>query len=201
MRRKALAIEQSVDPPRRGVRHASGRFDVCVLGHLRAVKDPFRAALAARLLPADSRVRILQVGGALLPGFARRARVEQARNPRYRWLGELPRRRALAVLRGCRLLVLSSKLEGGANVVSEAVVAGVPVLSSRIEGSLGLLGAGYPGCFPAGDTRALARLLRRAESDRRFYAALRRACGLVRPLFAPARERRLWAALLEELKR
>lgn len=46
---------------------SSRHFDVCVIGHLRAVKDPFRTAVAARLLPASSKIRILQVGAAPLP--------------------------------------------------------------------------------------------------------------------------------------
>src|SRR5215470_6960932 len=59
------------------------RFDVCVLGHLREVKDPLRAAAAARLLPPDSHVRVLQVGGAMDDEWARAARAEAAVNPRY----------------------------------------------------------------------------------------------------------------------
>src|SRR5712691_2241980 len=35
---------------------SNGSFDVCVIGHLRPVKDPFRAALAARSLPNSSRI-------------------------------------------------------------------------------------------------------------------------------------------------
>ena len=54
----------------------------------------------------------------------------------------------------CRLLALTSRLEGGANVVSEAIASGVPVLSSYIAGSVGILGADYPGYFPVGDTDA-----------------------------------------------
>ena len=49
----------------------------------------------------------------------------------------------------------------------------VPVLSSRIPGSVGLLGTGYPGYFPVRDTDALVRLLVRAESDREFYGRLK----------------------------
>src|SRR5262245_56746125 len=40
------------------------RFDVAVIGHLREVKDPFRAASAVRLLPASSRIRIVHLGTA-----------------------------------------------------------------------------------------------------------------------------------------
>ena len=110
VRGRARVIYQSVPPPRFHVRPRPGAFEVCVLGHLRPVKDPFRTARAARLLPSDSRVRVLHLGAALSPEMAEEARAEAARNPRYRWLGELPRWRALRVLARCRLLVLTSKL-------------------------------------------------------------------------------------------
>jgi glycosyltransferase involved in cell wall biosynthesis len=125
--------------------------------------------------------------------------VEMQENPRYDWLGDVPRGRALQILARCRLLVLSSKMEGGANAISEAVVAGTPVLASRIDGSVGLLGEGYPGYFPVGDTKALAALLRRVETDARFFAKLKRICDGLKPLFRPARERAAWRGLLAEL--
>jgi glycosyltransferase involved in cell wall biosynthesis len=62
-----------------------------------------------------------------------------AANPRYRWLGELPRWQALRVLARSHVLVLSSLTEGGANVISEALALGVPIVASRIAGSMGLL--------------------------------------------------------------
>ena len=94
-----------------------------------------------------------------------------------------------------RLLVLSSRLEGGANVISEAVVAGVPVIASRIAGSTGLLGRTYPGLFPVGGTAGLRRLLLRAERDGRFLRRLRAHCRRLRPLFTPSRERAAWRRL------
>jgi hypothetical protein len=72
-------------------------------------------------------------------------------------------------------------------------------VSSRIAGSVGLLGADYPGYFPTGDTQALADLLHRAETDATFYEDLRRRCDALLPLFDPARERQAWADLLAEL--
>jgi glycosyltransferase involved in cell wall biosynthesis len=175
-------------------------FEICVLGHLRAVKDPFRAALAARRLPSSSSVRVLQVGRALTDAMRRRAEREAAVNPRYQWLGEIPRAQALRRLARCRLLVLTSKLEGGANVVSEALAADVPVVSSRIGGSVGILGADYPGYFEAGDTIELAKVLHRAETDSAFYALLQAACRRVAPLVDPQRERQAWSELLRELQ-
>jgi putative glycosyltransferase (TIGR04348 family) len=175
-------------------------FDVCVLGHLRPVKDPFRTALAARLLPDSSRVRVLHVGTALTPAMAKQARAEEAGNPRYHWLGELPRWKALRLLARSRLLVLTSVLEGGANAISEAIAVGVPVLASRIPGSVGILGDGYAGYFPVGDTPALAALLQRAETDAVYYRELAAWCRRLRPLVRPARERESWRCLLRELQ-
>jgi putative glycosyltransferase (TIGR04348 family) len=196
---KARVIYQSCEPagPRPGRR--DDVFEVCVMGHLRPVKDPFQTARAARLLPSDSRIRVLHLGEALTDEMDDQVQAEMRDNPRYDWLGDVPRARALRILARCRLLVLTSKLEGGANVISEAVVAGTPVLASRIAGSIGLLGCGYPGYFAVGDTAALARLLRRAETDRGFYRRLDRWCAKLRPLFRPARERLAWRGLLAEL--
>jgi glycosyltransferase involved in cell wall biosynthesis len=96
-------------------------------------------------------------------------------------------------------MVLSSLSEGGANVISEAVVGGVPILASRIDGNVGLLGGDYPGYFPVGDTKALARLLQRIETDPRFVARLRRAIGRRAPLFRLTREVATWRRLLVEV--
>jgi putative glycosyltransferase (TIGR04348 family) len=201
LRAKVRVVHQSARRPSRPARRRSDIFEVAVLAHLRAVKDPLRAARAARLLPAGSRIRILHLGAPLDPRLARQARREAAGNPRYRWLGERPRGQALRILARCRLLVLTSRLEGGANAVSEAVVCGVPVISSRIAGSVGLLGSDYPGYFPPGDTRALARLLERAERDGAFRARLAARGRRLRPRFAPARERAAWRRLIEEARR
>jgi putative glycosyltransferase (TIGR04348 family) len=199
VRAKTRVIYQSVPTPRRLSPPRADRFDVCVMGHLRPVKDPFRTALAARLLPPESRLTVTHLGAALTEDMADKARAEAAGNPRYSWLGDVPRWKALRELGRCRLLVLSSELEGGANVVSEALAASVPVLSSRIAGSVGILGEDYPGYFPVGDTEALARLLQRAEADARFYRTLYEWCARLRPLVDPARECRSWEELLTEL--
>jgi putative glycosyltransferase (TIGR04348 family) len=198
-RAKARAILQSSMPPAGKVAPPRGELRIFVAGHLRAVKDPFRAAMAARLLPVSSRIRVFHLGRALTPGAGSRARREMARNPRYRWLGEVPRRRALRILAGSRLMILSSRIEGGANILSEALVAGVPVLASRIPGSVGILGRDYPGFFPPGDTRRLAALMERAESDPRFLARLAAACRRLASRHRPAREREAWKRLLREV--
>jgi putative glycosyltransferase (TIGR04348 family) len=200
-RANARVIYQSVEiadgPPKRSSRRQS--FDVCVIGHLRSIKDPFRTAMAARLLPHSSRIRIRHIGGAMTKAMATRAHSEATRNHRYQWYGELARSRAQRILAGSQICVLSSQMEGGANVLSEAIVAGVPILASRIDGNVGILGPGYPGLFNVGDTWELARLLNLAETDPDFLSDLRRRVKKLAPLFSPKLERQAWADLLREL--
>jgi putative glycosyltransferase (TIGR04348 family) len=199
LREKVRVIYQSCVAPPGRFRAKRSAFEVCVMGHLRAVKDPFRTAQAARRLPAASKVHVLHLGGIIDPDMEAQARQEMAANPRYRWLGDLPRWKALRILSRCRLLSLTSTMEGGANVVTEALACGVPVISSRIAGSIGLLGSGYPGYFPPGDTEALAALLQRVESDPDFYATLAGWCARLKRLADPAQERLSWEQLLGEL--
>src|SRR5712692_8434625 len=120
LRTKVRVIYQSAERAPRVVSRSRRFFDVCVVGHLRPVKDPFRAAYAARRLPQESRIRILHAGSAMEKPMARKANAEAAGNSRYRWLGPLKRARTQRLIAGSHLLVLSSRMEGGANVISEA---------------------------------------------------------------------------------
>jgi putative glycosyltransferase (TIGR04348 family) len=200
LRARLCVIHQSAEPlphPRRPSRRAAV---ASVIGHLRDVKDLLRAAEAARLLPAGSRVCIEQVGRAYTPEWASRARAEMATNPRYRWRDDVPAAAVRRLLARSHAMVISSLSEGGANVISEAAVAGVPILASRMDGNVGLLGADYPGYFPVGDTPALARLLQRVERDPRFVARLGKAVARRASLFRPPREVAAWRRLLAGLK-
>jgi putative glycosyltransferase (TIGR04348 family) len=198
-RRKVRVIYQSA-AALQGTRAATARsFDVAVIGHLREVKDPLRAAHAARLLPASSRLRIIHFGAAETPQWHERAHAEMRRNPRYLWRGDRPRAQVRRLLGRVRAMVLSSCSEGGANVISEAAVARLAILASRIEGSVGLLGRDYPGYFPVGNTQALARLLHRIETDARFRDRLRRAIARRAHLFRPEREKAAWKTLIAEV--
>lgn len=200
LRARARVIIQSVPPITATPAGDDEGFQVAVLAHLRPVKDPLRAAAAARLLPDASRLRVVHVGEALDPGLGAQARAEAAGNARYEWVGPLSRQQALGLLARSKLLVLTSRHEGGANVISEALAAGVPVVSTEIPGSIGLLGAGYPGYFPCGDTARLATLLSTLETDEQgAYQELMRRCGELRALVEPDRERQAWSALLAEL--
>ncbi len=177
----------------------NGHFDVCVIGHLRAVKDPFRAAIASRSLPDSSRLRVLQIGGAMTHALAKRAHREMNSNERYRWLDEQPQSRVRCILSRSSLFVLSSRLEGGANVLSEAIAASVPILASRVDGNVGILGKDYPGYFEVGNTTQLTRLLTRAETSPEYLAELKAWSKRLAPLVDPTREEQAWSDLIDEL--
>jgi putative glycosyltransferase (TIGR04348 family) len=183
--------------------HSSNRknsFRVAAVGHLRKEKDPLRTALAARRLPKQSRIEVQHIGRALDKDLERRARAEMVRNPRYRWIGELPHKKTRQILAQSDVTVITSRMEGSSNVLSEALACGVPVIASRIPGLMGTLGTDYPGYFAVGDTVALSEILSRAESDRKFYRSLKSICKSLSRLVSPKREVTAWKRLLQELQ-
>ncbi len=200
LRRKTHVVHQSADPRARHAPPAQA-FRVAVVGHLREEKDPFRAAAALAHLPREAGIEVVQLGAALSPAMEEEARRRMAAEPRYRWLGGVAHARALGWLARSHLLVVSSRMEGGANVIAEAARIGTPVLASRVPGNVGMLGRGYPGYFTLGDERALARLLARTRRDSRFYRRLQHSLAARRALFSPAAERAALARALRALLR
>ncbi len=196
LRQKLCVIRQSAQPLPRPRSPSKRSFDICVIGHLRQEKDPFRTALAARLLPAESRVRVLHYGKAHGPEWALQAEAEMRVNPRYRWQGEVSAGQVRQAFLRAHLMVISSLQEGGANVVSEALVAEVPIIASDIPGNIGLLGRDYGGYFRVGDETSLAERIRRAEVDAGFLQSLQRQGRALAPLFTAEQERSAWQKLL-----
>ena len=183
-------IEQSVSLKLRTRTAAVKRsFLVSVIGHLRAEKDPFCTAQALAHLPQRSRIRVAHFGAALQPAYAEQAQRWMQQQPRYHWHGARAHHITMRWLARSQLMVISSRMEGGAHVVSEAVALGVPILASRIAGNIGLLGPDYPGYFPTQDASALAALLLRAETEENFLLQLQTAVLQRRSLFDPMRER------------
>ena len=199
-RAKATAIMQSAKPCAPRTRPPSRIFTICVLGHLRLEKDPMRAAYAVRYLDSRQPLCLIHAGKILSEHFARATAREMLRNPRYHFLGELPRSKARQVLRQSDLLIQSSRMEGGANVLSEAIACGVPIVASRVSGNVGILGRAYPGLYRAGDTRALARMIERSYASPEYYKKLLQSCAKLRGLTSPVRELAAWARLLERAR-
>ncbi|WP_417566657.1 selenoneine biosynthesis selenosugar synthase SenB [Marinobacter sp.] len=167
---------------------ARAGFGVCVIGHLREEKDSLRAAYAARLLPGDSRIQVWCAGKPHSDDWQRMAEQEMEQNPRFQWLGELEQDEIQQLMANSQLMVISSVMEGGANVVSEACRAGLPVIASDIPGNVGLLGRDYPGYFAVKDERALADLLYRAEQHPDFLATLKTQVSKLEGRFVPEAE-------------
>jgi putative glycosyltransferase (TIGR04348 family) len=195
LRRKVRVVVQSSSTT---LRHRPVRrvFRVCVIGHLRAEKDPLRTLFALPFVPEDLPLEVIHLGAALDPDL-----IPETRDARYRWLGSVSHARALRWLASSHAMVISSRMEGGANVVCEALRIGVPVLASRISGNIGLLGAGYAGYFPVENQRALARLMTRAATDARFYRRLKAQVAKLRGKVAPQAEKRaLLAAMASSIR-
>jgi putative glycosyltransferase (TIGR04348 family) len=203
LRPKTRVIYQSAPEAAYAAKHqpAKRHFTVCVVGHLREEKDPFRCAYALPYLPADSRIRVLHLGQAMDQDHAREAARLAKADARYRWLGEVPHWRVRRIMQGSHLMVISSRMEGGANVVSEALAVGLPVLASRVSGNVGMLGKDYAGFYPCCDEKALAALLERAETDDAFYWRLQKQCAARRKLVMPERERKTLVAIVKEAAR
>lgn len=81
----------------------------------------------------------------------------------------------------------------------EAVCSGTPVVASYIDGNIGMLGAGYPGYFPLGNSHALANVLTQLQEDIvnpkplppgkvNLYTKLKNQCAERAKLFAPENE-------------
>ncbi len=195
---KAQVIVQSA--PALHAARKPGDAELVAVGHLRAEKDPETLMRAARLLRADAAPpTIAHVGAALDARLGELARATMADCPAYRWLGALTHGAARRTIASAGALLHMSRIEGGANVVVEALRSGVPVLASRIDGNVGLLGRDYDGYFACGDAEALAALIRRFRADAALAAHLRAQCAVREPLFRPAAERRAVRTLVADL--
>jgi putative glycosyltransferase (TIGR04348 family) len=206
-RDKARVIFQSTGA-RKPLEKSSRFLRALMVGHLRAVKSPQTLFEAARLLRFEPGMHIDHVGDASEAALGIMARATGRECLHYRWLGAQPHEATLRRIQRAHLLVHTSALEGGAHVVMEAVRSGTPVLASRVDGNVGMLGPDYEGYFPHGDAQALAALLRqcRAEQERAqspslsLLGRLGAQCRERAPLFDPATERAALLGLLNELE-
>lgn len=196
--KKTRVVYQSAGP---SIHHAAPetRFRIAVVGHLRKEKDPFRTVAALSCLEESSfDIELIQIGDALSPAMESEARRWMKREPRYRWLGGRTHPQALGWIARSHLMVVSSLMEGGANVIAEAARIGTPVLASRVSGNVGMLGRGYPGYFALFDEKELGRLIGKCIGSRKYYRSLKRALAARRRLFAPSAERAALARVLRE---
>lgn len=201
VRDKVDVVYQSARPLAAFARKATRRLHCVLVAHLRDEKDPRTVFAAWQRLPPELPATLSVVGAALDPALGDAARALAAADPRVQVLGARPHAWTRQAIRRAHLLIVSSRMEGGANVVVEALTAGTPVLASRISGNLGMLGADYPGYFEVGDVAGLAALVERAHRDRWFLARLDAACRNRASQFVPATERAALFATVERARR
>ncbi len=186
-RAKCQVVLQSCSE-RRTLARTGRHLRALMVGHLRDEKDPQTYFAAARLLARRRDILLDHIGNALDPALGAEATALAAAQPSYRWLGGLPHAAVRGHIQRAHVLVHASRMEGGAHVVIEAMRSGTPVLASRIDGNLGLLGAGHAGVFEPGDAAGLAALLERARDDAAMLPALLVHQAQRAPLFAPQAE-------------
>lgn len=177
----------------------AGKLNCIVVGHLRQEKSPETVFRLAALLPHGAPIRVLHLGSGLDADLARRASQLSATNTHYQWRGGLPHGLTRAAIKRAHLLIHPSLMEGGANVIAEAVTSGTAVIASDVSGNVGMLGRGYRGYFPAGNAAALAKLVTRCLDEPDFLAELRSACQQRAKLFAPSREKTALTQLMNGL--
>jgi putative glycosyltransferase (TIGR04348 family) len=200
-RAQTHVIYQST-PARQTLSKTDRHLRAVMVGHLRAVKSPQTLMQAARLLADRSDIRVDHIGDALEGDWAAQARATQAQVRTYRWLGALPYARTRQAIQRAHVLVHTSAMEGGAHVIMEAVRSGTPVLASRVDGNVGMLGDDYAGYFDHGDAAQLARLIEQCREHPAggLLARLRAQCERRASLFTPEAERAGLLQLLEDLK-
>jgi putative glycosyltransferase (TIGR04348 family) len=188
-RDRADVVHQSARTLAPWTRKSAQRLHCIFVAHLRPEKDPATVLEAWRHLPREADVTLTIVGEALDPALGEAARTLAARDGRVRWLGPRPHGWTRQAIKRAHVLICASRMEGGANVVVEAVTAGTPVVASRMSGNVGMLGVDYAGYFEVGDAQALATLLLRAWQAPQLRASLQAQCALRAPLFTPDAER------------
>ena len=197
-RAKAVACFQSTTR-RAALAKTPQHLRAVMVGHLREEKAPQTYFGAARRLVGRADIRLDHIGAALDAAFGAEAAALQQACPNYRWLGALPHEATRRYIQRAHVLVHTSRIEGGAHVVMEAICSGTPVLATRIAGNVGMLGRDYRGFFEPGDADGLAGLLERCRDEPAILHALGEQCAARAPLFEPGREQAGLLALLNDL--
>jgi putative glycosyltransferase (TIGR04348 family) len=184
---------------RRPVVKTGQRLRAVMVGHLRDEKSPETYFEAARSLAARDDIVLDHIGAPLDAALGEQAARLSREHPRYRWLGALDHATTRRRIQQAHVLVHASRMEGGAHVIAEALRSGTPVLASRIDGNVGMLGADYAGYFDWHDASELAALLRRARDEPDMLRTLARQCRRRAALFEPRRERATLLRMLDPL--
>lgn len=170
-----------------------------MVGHLREEKAPQTYFEAVRRLAGRHDILLDHIGAALDASLGEAALTVQQSCPHYRWLGALPHETTRGRIQSAHVLVHTSRMEGGAHVLMEAIRSGTPVLATRISGNVGMLGPDYSGYFEPRDSEGLATLIERCRDEPAMLDGLRQQGVDRAPLFEPKREQAALLALLDDM--
>ena len=174
-------------------------FLVSLIGHLRKPKDPMLAAKAIRMLPTTSKIKLVHVGEVIEEEYLSWIQNEVEENDRYQWTGKVEHEIAQQILVESQLTLLTSINEGAPSIVSEAVVNEVPMLATRIDATVGMLGEDYPGLFEVGNVEQLVGLMLRAEREKEFLPQLKTALSQKKNRFTRETELKSLEKLINSL--
>jgi glycosyltransferase involved in cell wall biosynthesis len=184
---KVIVIYPSVDiPPLPTIQPPTTACFTCV-GHLRPVKNPHLMFAALHQL-SDLNIVAVSIGNAYDATDGQQARINARLDSRYQWIPDCDRPTAIAWTQASLATINSSISEGGANSVIEAILMGVPVLASKIQGNVGFLGDDYAGFFKTGCSDQLSILMRRCVEDQTFIESLQQQIKNRQHLFSEKRE-------------
>lgn len=196
-RSKAVVVHKSIQLPMLESRVGVDSKLFTVIGHLRAVKQPFIAVESIQLL--DDSLRLVMLGKEVDSDSGEISRKWQAQEFRFKWLGGVEYREALQWIQRSVATINTSLLEGGANSVGESIVLGVPVLASKIEGNIGMLGDDYAGYFSPDSKQELADLIHRVIHDFDFLQKLREQVNMRGKKFLRENEKRDWINVIQKI--
>lgn len=138
-----------------------------VVASLHSVKNHAAIIKALSLLPSDVRPPFVFVGDG--PSRSDLERLADSLGVRIFFAGR--RRPVVPWLQAFDFFVLASHWEGQPLALLQALACGLPVLASRIEGNIAVLGHKHEGLFEPEDSGALASLLSEvSHSPSRFLA-------------------------------
>ena len=197
-RHKTHVVYQSAQPLKPAVK-VRGKINCVVVGHLRAEKSPETIFRMIQRLPSTLPIHVLHIGDGLDPSYAAEARALSETHRNYHWAGAMPHGLTRAAIKRAHVLIHPSIMEGGANVIVEAITAATPVLASHMSGNIGMLGHEYSGYFSVGDDIALMALLRRCLDDANFVTRLNGACAARKKLFLPETERKSLCQIMQSV--
>ena len=200
-RKKARVVPKSllIEVPANQESSSAGPLKIVLPSHLRPAKAPLLVLDTLALLPDSLDVKVDHYGHAEDPELGQAAlKASEIPGARYRWHGNKPHEEVLAAFAHADLLLNTSQVEGGANVLCEAIQMGLPCLATSIPPNAGMLGEDYAGLYPMDDAHALARLIERSTTDSTFLPDLAEATALRAPLFSREAERTAWQDIIEK---